>query len=63
MKSGVTVVYMAWDVKILMRANPFRGQLEGVGPENQDFLGPEMAKGEASPFVKSKALYKKQVHW
>ncbi len=28
---------------ILMRAVPFRGQLEGVGRENRDFLGPEMA--------------------
>jgi hypothetical protein len=28
---------------ILMVANKFRRPLEGVGPENQDFLGPEMA--------------------
>jgi hypothetical protein len=34
------VVYMARDVLILMRANPFRGPLEGVGPENIDFFGP-----------------------
>ncbi len=39
---------MAWDVMILMGANPFRGPLEGVDPENQDFLGPEMATSEAS---------------
>jgi hypothetical protein len=26
---------------ILMRANQIWGPLEGVGPENQDFLGPE----------------------
>ncbi len=24
-----------------MRANPFRGPLEGVGPENRDFFGPK----------------------
>jgi hypothetical protein len=24
-------------------ANPVQGPLEGVGPENQDFFGPEMA--------------------
>jgi hypothetical protein len=33
---------------ILMRANPLRGSLEGVGPENQYFLHPEMAMSEAS---------------
>ncbi len=33
---------------ILMRENPFRGPLEGVGPENRDFFGPEMATSEAS---------------
>jgi hypothetical protein len=33
---------------ILMRANPFRGPLEGVAPENQDFLGPEKETSEAS---------------
>jgi hypothetical protein len=26
---------------ILMRANPLLGPLEGVGPENRDFLGPK----------------------
>ncbi len=31
---------------ILMRANPLRVPLEGVGPE--PFLGPEMATSEAS---------------
>jgi hypothetical protein len=39
---NVPVVYMARDVMILMRAIPFRGPLEGVGPESRDFLGPEM---------------------
>jgi hypothetical protein len=34
------VVYMAGYVMIMMRANPFRGPLEGVGPEIQDFFGP-----------------------
>ncbi len=32
---------MARDAMILMLANPFRGPLEGVGPDNRDFLGPE----------------------
>jgi hypothetical protein len=31
---------------ILMRENPLQGQLEGVGSENGDFLGPEMATSE-----------------
>ncbi len=33
---------------ILMRENPFRGPLEGVGPKNQDFFGPEMATSKVS---------------
>ncbi len=41
------VVYMAGDVMILMRATPIT-RAQGVGPENQDFLGPEMATSEAS---------------
>jgi hypothetical protein len=40
MTFNVPVVYMARDVMILMRENPYRGPLEGVGPENQDFFGP-----------------------
>ncbi len=36
----VPVVYMARDVMILMRANPFRGLLEGVGLENRDIFVP-----------------------
>ncbi len=36
---NVPVVYMARDVIILMRANLFRGPLEGVGLENRDFFG------------------------
>ncbi len=37
---NVPVVYMGQDVMILMRQNPFRGLLEGVVHENQDFMGP-----------------------
>jgi hypothetical protein len=37
----VTVVYTARDVMILMRANPFRGPFEGVGPGIETFLGPK----------------------
>jgi hypothetical protein len=31
---------VAWDVMILMQANPLQG------PENRDFLGPEMSTSE-----------------
>ncbi len=31
-----------------MGGNPFQGPLEGVGPGNKDFFGPEMATSEAS---------------
>ncbi len=44
---NVPVVYMVRGIIILMQENPFRGPLEGVGPENQDFFGP-MATIEAS---------------
>jgi hypothetical protein len=33
---------------ILMRADQFQVRLEGVGPENQDLSGPEMAPSKAS---------------
>ncbi len=33
---------------VLRSATSLRGALEGVGPENRDFLGPEMATSEAS---------------
>jgi hypothetical protein len=35
-------LFFIWllDVTILMRENPFRGPLKGVGPENQDFFVP-----------------------
>jgi hypothetical protein len=39
---------MARDVIVLMRANPFRGPVEGMDTKNRDFLGPEMASSEAS---------------
>jgi hypothetical protein len=32
------LLLMARDVIVLMRANPFRGPLEDVGPENRDFF-------------------------
>ncbi len=38
----------AWGVLIFMGTNSIGGLLEGVGPENRDFLGPEMATSEAS---------------
>jgi hypothetical protein len=31
------------ELMILMQANRFRVPLEGVGPENQDILGPAIA--------------------
>ncbi len=37
---NVPVVYMEWDLIILIQENPLRGPLEGVGPENRDFFGP-----------------------
>ncbi len=43
---------MVRDKMILMWANPFRGPLEGVGPENRDFLGPENAKDMPSVIKK-----------
>ncbi len=33
---------------MLTRENPLLGQLEGVGPEIETFLGPEIATNEAS---------------
>jgi hypothetical protein len=46
---------MAQDVIILLWANPFRGPLEAVGPENYDFLCPEMAMSEASTILVQKS--------
>jgi hypothetical protein len=39
---------MARDEIIFMRANPFRGQLDGVGLKIKTFLGPEMATSQSS---------------
>jgi hypothetical protein len=39
---------MARYVMVLSRATSLRGDLEGEGPGNRDFLGPEMATSEAS---------------
>ncbi len=36
----------------LMGANPLTGPLEGLGPENRDFLGPEMASSETDGWKK-----------
>jgi hypothetical protein len=46
---------------ILMQANPLQGPWKGVGPENFDFLGPEMATSEASAILaqKSRDFFKK----
>ncbi len=52
---NVPVVYMVWDVMILilMGENPFRWPLEGVGPENRDCFGPwngnEWSEGHLGP--------------
>jgi hypothetical protein len=39
---------MAWDVMVLCGQYPLQGPLEGLGPEIETFLGPEMATSEAS---------------
>jgi hypothetical protein len=46
----LSFVYKASDVRILMRANPLQGTLEGVGHlKTETFLDPEMAaNNEAS---------------
>jgi hypothetical protein len=41
---------------VLRRATSLRGALEGVGPENRDFLGPEMATGETIAIWAQKSL-------
>ncbi len=45
---NIPVVCMGRDVWIWMGGNPQRGPFEGVGPEIETFLGPEMATSEAS---------------
>ncbi len=42
-----------------MRANPLQGSLEGVDPENRDFLGPDMATSEAKMHKNVKNIEKK----
>ncbi len=37
---NVPVVFMARYIMVLRGATSLRGALEGVGPENRDFLGP-----------------------
>jgi hypothetical protein len=44
------LVYMARDVMILMGENPFRGLLEGVGPENEDFWALKWQRAKRVPF-------------
>jgi len=48
---------MARDVMILMRENSFRGPLEGVGPENPDFVGPwlKWQRAKRGPFGPKKS--------
>jgi hypothetical protein len=41
---------MARYVMVSRGATSLRGTLEGVGPENRDFLGPEMAPAKGVPF-------------
>jgi hypothetical protein len=47
---------MTWDIMILMRENPLKWPLDGLDPENQDFLGPEMAKSRVMDLPPSKSL-------
>jgi hypothetical protein len=44
---NVPVVFMALYVMVLRGATSFLGALERVGPENGDFLGPEMSRANA----------------
>jgi hypothetical protein len=41
---------------MILRRVPSKVPLEGVGPENWDFLGPEMATSEASAIWAQKIL-------
>jgi hypothetical protein len=45
---NLPVVYMGRDVWIWMGCISYRGPFEGVGPEIETFLGPEMATSAAS---------------
>jgi hypothetical protein len=53
---NIPVVYMGRDVWIWMGGNPQRGPFEGVGPEMETFLDPEMATSEASAIRAQKSL-------
>jgi hypothetical protein len=58
------VVFMARYryVMILMRANPLLGPLEGVSPENLDFLGPNGTCFACCHFRAHKSLNSQEVH-
>ncbi len=65
--TNVPVVYMGLDVWIWMGGNPFLGAFEGVGPEIETILSPEMGMSPSlwiTPPSKSirPAPYKQQVH-
>jgi hypothetical protein len=47
---NVPVVYMARDEMCLMRTNPFRGLLEGVGPESRLFWALKWQRAKRAPF-------------
>ncbi len=53
---NVPVVFMARYVMTLRGATSLRGALEGVGPENQDFFGPEMPRAKRVPFGPKKVI-------
>ncbi len=44
---NVPVVFMVRYVMVLRGATSLRGALEGVGHENQDFLGPKKVENSA----------------
>ncbi len=47
---NLLVVSMARDVMILMEENPFRGPLEEVGPENEDYWALKWQRAKRVPF-------------
>jgi hypothetical protein len=48
---------------ILRGATSLRVALEGVGPENQTFLGPEMARAKRVPFGPATAAETHNQEW
>ncbi len=54
----VPVVYLARDLMFLIWANSLQGPLEGMGTENQDFWGPEMATSEVCRWFRFAQLAK-----